>query len=866
MKSMLLLSLLLFQLQPFFAQQIASPLEQSFVTYQQLKANTFFDLKWQSLGPVINSARVEAVQLDPNHPGTMYVAFGSGNLWKTTDHGLKWKPIFEDQAVLGIGDIALAPSHPDVIYLGSGESLKKARNFTMPGNGVYKSGDGGESWKHCGLNDSWHIGEIAVHPTNPDIVVVAVQGHFWSTNPNRGIYRSQDGGESWEQVLYIDEKTGANDIVISPSHPEVMYASMWENNPGVSGKNSGIYVSLDGGQNWERKTNGFPQGEAVGRIGLAVSYSNPSKVYALVDNRGQEAAAEIYRSLDAGENWERTHQEDLQINSVIGWYFTDMYVNPQNDEEIFGLGVRIAHSTNGGKDFELIGGDIYHLFPSDADRLHLDHCELWINPLNPNHLALGNDGGLYVSYNKGGSWMHYNNLPAGEFYDITLDQQDPVNIYAGTQDNATVVGPAREWNPAYADDWRYLWVDAWSGGDGCITQVDPEDPNTVYFSMQNGAIRRKDMEKDRSTPVKPKLPEGHEGALNYNFITPYLISRFDHKTLYHAGNYVFKTSNRGDDWQLISEDLSISYDSDKQSLAAGTLAESPHQSGHLYVGMDKGAFWLTHDDGKNWEERSTGLPNGYIRSIVPSKFKKSRIYLSISGINYDDLANHIYVSENEGKDWRKLKGNLPDEVAYVIYEDPTFEKVLYAGMYRGVYISIDRGATWSLLGKNLPACAIADLELDEKSQDLIVATHGRGIFKINIGPIHEAMTIGYPLSENHLFDLPATKRPWLNDTHKDVDYHTVEKVPITYWSTKSETVDLKIELEGVAKVWSKKWPVKKGFNQFRWDLVVEKHSSQAPYFIHDKEYIATGEYKLVIESSEQSLSTDLLILPGKKRE
>lgn len=502
------------------SQQPASPLEASFLQHKELKASTTFGLQWESLGPVLNSARVEAVQINPTHPGTMYVAFGSGNLWKTTDNGLTWKAIFEDQPVLGIGDIALAPSNPDILYVGTGESLKKARNFTMPGNGVSKSEDGGSTWKHCGLNDSRHIGEIAVHPTNPDIVVVSVLVHFWSTNKNRGIYRTINGGKTWEHVLYVDEKTGANDIVISPLDPNIMYDSMWEMNPGITGKNSAIYVSRNGGKNWEKTSNGFPQNPDIGRIGVAVSYTNPLKAYALVDNKGKKASAEIYKTLDGGKKLERTHQEDLMINSVVGWYFQDICVNPKNDDEIFGLAVRMAHSTNGGKDFDLIGGDVYHLFPSGTNPLHLDQCELWINPENPDHMAVGNDGGLYVTYNKGCSWLHHNNIPPGEFYDITLDTQSPYNIYGGTQDDATVYGPAKEWNPKYADQWKYLWVDPWSGGYGCITQVDPKDPNTVYFSSQEGVVRRKNMREDRSISIRPKLPKNHKSTLQYNFCYP----------------------------------------------------------------------------------------------------------------------------------------------------------------------------------------------------------------------------------------------------------------------------------------------------------------------------------------------------------
>jgi photosystem II stability/assembly factor-like uncharacterized protein len=847
-----------------FCQQPASPLEASFLQYQQLKKSSTFGLQWQSLGPVVNSARVEAVQSDPTHPGTMYISFGSGNLWKTTDNGLTWKAIFEDEPVYGIGDIALAPSNPNILYVGTGVNLKKPRNFTMPGNGVYKSEDGGNSWKYCGLNDSWQIGKIAVDPTNPDIVVVAVLGHFWSTNKNRGIYRTIDGGKTWEHALYIDEKTGANDIVISHSNPNIMYASMWEMYPGITGKNSGIYVSRNGGKSWEKSSNGFPQNSDVGRIGVAVSYTNPLKAYALVDNEGKKATAEIYKTQDGGKNWEQANQQDLKINSVVGWYFEHIYVNPKNDDEIFGLGVRMAHSTNGGKDFTLIGGDVYHLFPSGADRLHLDQCELWINPENPDHMALGNDGGLYVTYNKGLTWLHHNNIPAGEFYDITVDNQNPYNIYGGTQDDATVYGPAKEWNPKYADQWKYLWVDAWSGGDGCITQVDPADPNTVYFSSQEGAVMRKNMKEDRSVSVKPKLPENSKDTLQYNFVTPYIISHFDSKTLYHAGNYVFKSTNRGDNWKLISDDLSHSSDPKKNSLAAGAFAESPIQPGHLFLGTDKGAFWCTDDDGATWKERSKGLPNGYIRSIFPSRFQKGRIYVTLTGLNYDDLSCHIYVSENGGEKWQKLQGNLPDETSYVIYEDPQFENLLFAGLYRGVYISVDRGITWSLFGDGMPARAVSDLEIEKNSKDLIAATYGRGIYKTNLKPLYEALTLGLPMKKNYLFEIPTVNLPWVNDTHRDFDYATAQKVSITFWSVKNQAVALKIVDEKGNLIWSDSLEAKLGVNEFRRDLITKHNTSPEPYFINYDEFIEKGKYKVIMEMGGDTLEGKLQVEDGIK--
>lgn len=843
------------------AQEARSPLLESWEQYLKLKRNSEFNLKWISIGPVMNSARVEAVQCDPSTPGTMYVAFGSGNLWKTTNHGLTWEPIFENQSALGIGDIALAPSDTDIIWLGSGESLKKPRNFTMPGTGVFRSDDGGKTWRNMGLPDSFHIGEIAVHPKNPDVVFVAVMGHFWTTNTNRGLYRSVDGGKIWEHVLYVNERTGANDVVIAPSNPDIIYVSMWENNPGIYGKESGVYKSSDSGKTWTRLKGGFPDGPRTGRIGLAVSWSNPDKLYALVDNlnEGRDQAAEVYRTTDGGESWKRTHQEDLQIFSRIGWYFTDCYVSPQNDEEVFALGVRVAHSTDGGKTFKLVGGDVFHLFPNASEFLHLDHCELWINPLNPDHLALGNDGGFFVSYDKGKSWMHYNNLPAGEFYDISVDNQNPYYVYGGTQDDSSVYGPAKEWNPVYADGWKYVWLDAWSGGDGCVTIPDPEDPNTVYFSSQHGGIRRKDMKAGRSARIRPRLPKGQPGRLTYAFVAPYFISPHDHLTLYHAGNYIFKSVNRGDSWKLISPDLSQSAHKEKESTTMGAVAESPLEPGLLYAGTDKGAFWVTHDDGLEWIEHSKGLPNRYIRSICPSRFSRSRVYVAVPGINDDDLKNHLFVSEDHGKTWKSIKSNLPDEVAYVILEDPVNENILYAGLYRGVYLSTDRGQSWSLLGPDMAATAISDLVIQEREMDLVVGTHGRGIYTMNIKPIQQAFKMGRP-ERNILFETPVARLPWIKDTHRDPKYSTMEKVPITFYLRKGAEVSLSVKNKEEMVIWSKKLKAGKGFNQYRWDLIMEKVDSPKPYFIEYYQFARAGTYKIQISGEGINLTGELTVI------
>ena len=844
---------------PFWAQGQESPLLSSFQAYQKAKKETPFDLQWIPVGPVLNSARVEAVQADPTHPGTMYAAFGSGNLWKTTNNGLSWRAIFEEQAAQGIGDIALAPSNPNIIYVGTGESLRKNRDFTFSGTGVYRSADGGENWTHIGLSDTWHIGEIVVHPEDPSIVFVAAMGKFWSESESMGIYRTLNAGKDWERVLFVDKNTRANDVVISPSNPSIIYASTWENDinaplsESVYGPNSSVYKSEDGGTTWSRIDNGLPTDPKKGRIGLAVSHQDPNKVYALMDNRnlGSRLSAEVYRSLDGGKQWQKTHDAPLMIFPGIGWYFADIYVNPSNDEEIYGLGVRLVHSKDGGKTFDIIGGKVEHLHPSRAPGLHLDHCELWINPLNPKHLLLGNDGGCYLTYDGGESWLHLNNIPAGEFYDITLDQEEPYRIFGGTQDDATVYGPAKEWDNTQKDVWKYLWVDAWSGGDGCVTQVDPDDPNTVYFSMQNGYMLRKDVAADTSIVVAPRRQFPEKDKLRYSFVTPYFISPHDAKTLYHAGNYVMKSLDRGDHWEVISDDLTMSSDTLKNVGAIGAIAESQLKPGLLYAGTSHGAFWVSQNDGENWMEHSafpaagTYLPLANIRSICPSSHQEGRVYMAMTGFNFDDLNTHLFRSDDHGEHWTSLHANLPNEAANVILEDPVHEDILYVGTSSGVYITFNRGQSWALLGPNLPHVSVADLAIQERENELVIATHGRGIYYVSLGPVHQVFAADFlHKKETLLLPLPVISAPSYQDTHKDVDPTSLSKLPISFWAAEAGVTHFVIRNKLDKIVWEYDYQAKAGLNQFRWDLVVDSTSSDLPYFIHYQRYLKRGKYTL----------------------
>lgn len=848
-----------------------NPLDQSYADFQKKKEEIFYHVPWISIGPVLNSARVEAIQIDPQHPGTFYVAFGSGNLWKSTDHGISWKPIFENMPSHGIGDIALAPSNSQVIYVGTGESLRKQRNFTLPGNGIYRSDDGGNTWNHRGLGENWHVGEIVVHPENPDIVFVAAMGKFWSQDHHQGIYKSTDGGKSWKRVLYVDENTRANDIVISQSNPEILYATMWENQidsalaESVYGKNSGVYKSEDLGETWQRIMNGFPTGPKLGRMGVAVSYTNPLMAYVLLDNLNNDRAMapEIYKTIDGGQSWKKTHQDNLFFSSTIGWYFSDIYVNPKNDEEIFALGVRIAHSVDGGKTFEFLGGEVHHINPSPAQTLHLDHCEMWINPQNPQQIAVGNDGGFYLSYDKGGHWNHYNNIPSGEFYTITLEDQPPYRIFGGTQDNATVFGLADSYSPKFPDNWQYLWIDAWSGGDGCITQLDPDDENIIYFSMQEGYVMRKDQGRGIAKGVKPTVSPDEKIELKYNFVSPYFISDHTDHAIYHAGNYLYKSLDKGDHWKRISSDLSRSKDPLKKSTAASALTESPLHMGSLYMGTDHGAFWYTNDDGSNWEERSEGLANGYIRSIRVSKFDEANIYLAMSGLNYDDLDPYLYRSSDNGQSWKLITKDLPKQPVNVILEDPKFPGLIYIGTHRGVFMSGNRGEDWELIGSDFPLVPVADLGITA-NDELIIATHGRGIYKLDLLPIYFCRMSQFAREDSaYLFPVMNFTAGKPRASHRDIDLKSVESQSFYFYLALPADVELMIKNEEGQKLWTQKLRGQRGINTYIWDQVLSINSELNPYVLQDKQFILPGNYSLEMITGLNQRSRIFTIVEAK---
>jgi len=749
----------------------AADRQQAWQQHQRMESESpFADLPWRAIGPKQAGARVEAIAVPPGNHGTIYVGVGSGNLWKTSDNGVSWTPIFEDQSTFTIGDVAVSSSNPDIVWVGTGETQPRHSGYSFAGTGVFKSTDAGASWQHMGLDETHHIGKVVIDPDDPDVVHVAAFGHFWSPNAERGVFRTTDGGATWEHTLLVDEVTGAIEMAIDPSDSSILYAATWQavsGTPDEGGPGSRIYKSADRGATWRMLENGLPGGD-LGRIGLDVAPSDPNVVYAFIDNRNPWTAppggrggrgggnrnreiigGEIYRSGDKGETWTRVNEDDTYpFFGIYGWKFTDIRVSPDNPDEIFALGNRGYHSVDGGRTFEQIGETIVRVHDTRGLVMHLDHHEIWIDPLNPDRVLLGNDGGLYQSWDRGRTWLHHNNIPAAEFYSVSTDLDVPYNVFGGTQDNAALYGPsdadAADHQP---DPWENVYLDRWTGGDSFDTLRDPTDPDFVYYEHQHGSMLRMDITGadvqsggDSTINIRARAPEG-EPEWRFSWYTPIIISHHDPRTLIVGANHVLRSRNRGDDWETMSPDLSDAGGGERAVVPFGTitmLSESRLLPGVLYAGTEGGTIWLTTSDGESWERISEGLPRKWVSRLVASQHDLTRVYASFTGFREDDFAAYLFVSNDFGASWASISDGLPAESINVIAEDPTNEDILYVGTDLGVYVSLDRGRTWSSLSATLPTTPVHDLEVHPRDPEIVIGTHGRSVWVLDVDEVRAA--------------------------------------------------------------------------------------------------------------------------------
>jgi len=707
-----------------------------------MEESAFKDLKWKALGPKVQGGRIESIECPAPGSSTIYVGVGAGNLWKSVNNGTTWEAIFENESAFAIGDVSIAPSDSNIVWVGTGEVLMARSSFA--GTGVFKSVDGGKSWRNMGLTDSHHVARVLIDPEDCDTVYVGALGHSYTYNEERGVFKTVDGGQSWEKVLYISEKVGVVEVLMDPEDRRTLYAVAWERdrkawNNVESGEGSGIYKTTDAGATWERLEGGLPRGENVGRFGIAIAGSDPKIVYALLDNRAMRpegkrpVMGEVYRSADKGRTWNKMNEDFLP--ATIGYDFCLVRVSPDDVNEIYICGNVLLRSKDGGRGYERVGGKVIHLLPSKAKSVHVDNHAMWIDPSNGDRLLLGTDGGFYMSYDRGATWLHFNNMPIGEFYAIVLDHDEPYKIWGGTQDNGSLYGTSKEGLIEGVETWTHV-----VGGDNYFTRVDPTDENTIYYEYQFGGLQRRDLRAGKNKGIKPKAKKGEE-RLRYNWMTPYIISHHNPFTLYCGSNKLFKSINRGDGWRAVSGDLTTNPGPEKQGdVPYGTIttiSESPVKAGMLYVGTDDGNIHVTSDDGVGWTKISDELADKWVSRVVASRHEAERVYATLTGYREDDFGAYVFVSEDSGGTWEAIASNLPGESVNVIREDPNDGDILYLGTDLGIYVSLDGGGKWESLCNGLPTVSVHDIAIHAGEDELVIGTHGRSAFVLDIKRIRK---------------------------------------------------------------------------------------------------------------------------------
>ena len=690
------------------------------------------------IGPAVTGGRVHDIEAIPGDPSTLYVASASGGLWKSTNRGHTWINVFDTMAVSTFGDIALAPSNPDIIYAGTGE--QNNRQSTSWGNGVYRSDDGGTSWRHLGLAETRHIGKVEIHPTNPDVAYVAALGNLWAPSHDRGVYRTRDGGRSWDKVLFIDEYTGVVDMVMDPSNPNLIYAATyqrlrrsWGFNGG--GPGSGIHMTTDGGEHWVELSNGLPEGD-MGRIGLAISASNPRVLNALIEH-ADSAQQGTYRTEDGGMSWERVNSLDRRP-----MYYSEIFIDPGNEDLVYALATSSNKSEDGGRTFTE-----FAVRPTYDVGVHADHHAMWIDPSDPEHFYLGGDAGLHETYDGGVNFRKLNNFPIAQFYAIGVDMRDPYWVYGGLQDNHSFMGPSqtRHWAGILNDDWMQNGF-----GDGMYWQADPRDARYTYGTSNDGRYHRYDAYTGDMLDISPEAGIDEE-EYRFDWTSPLALSKHDPDVLYVAGNRFFISRDRGESWWrtddltrqidrddielmgVLGRDMTLSPNDGTGSFGeAVTLSESPLDPAILWVGFDDGNLQVSRDGGATWNEVSgnvPGIPDGtYVSRIVASLRAPGTAYASFDAHRRGDFAPYIFRTEDFGATWTPLHAGLPGMGSVnVVIEHPDNTDVLFLGTEHAMFASTDAGAHWAKM-PNLPTTAYDDILIHPREKDLVMGTHGRSIW------------------------------------------------------------------------------------------------------------------------------------------
>lgn len=693
------------------------------------------NMKWRAIGPANMGGRVTDIAGVPGDPATFYFGGADGGVFKTTNGGVTFEEIFTDQKAYSIGSITVSPSDPEVIWLGTGEG--DPRNSVGYGWGVYRSLDGGKSWQHLGLEKTDRIKRIAVNPQNPDVACVCAMGREWGPNTDRGVFRTLDGGKSWEKVLYLDENTGCSDITMDMSNPRIMYAGMWtfRRKPwrfDDGGGKTGIYRSMDGGKTWTHVSKGLPN-KPMARIGLSVAQSQPNTVYLITEFKD---AGILFRSDDRGENWKMIN-DNTNLN-FRPFYYSDVKVDPNNPDHLYTLSGSLSKSTDGGKTFSRIAGGV-----------HGDHQALWIDPNNSNRVLSGSDGGYQVSLDAGKTWDIINNVELSQFYQIFVDDRDPYHVYGGLQDNGTWVGPSNSLHDAGI--LKRHWIKL-AGGDGYYAVPIPGKEHEVYANLQGGVPFHVDTRVGniRNIHPYPKITGSAGDAIDlhkyrFNWDAPIHVSPHDANTVYIGGNVIFKSNDKGHSWQEISPDLTTN-DKSKQLSSGGdiyqdntaaefhctilTIAESPVQKDVIWAGTDDGNIQVTRDGGKTWVNVKSNIKDlpafSWISKIHASEHEAGTAFVAVDQHRMDDYRAHAFMTTDFGKTWTRISNGLPEDWVYVVRQDPHNANLLFVGMEHGIFTSLDKGKTWTKLNNNLPPASVRDLRIQPRERDLIVGTHGRG--------------------------------------------------------------------------------------------------------------------------------------------
>ncbi len=887
----------------------------SLVYAQSREQRLIKDMEWRSIGPANMSGRVSDIEALDNDFATVLIASASGGVWKSTNAGTTFTPIFDRYGSASIGDVAFFQKDPDIIWVGTGE--KNPRNSVAWGDGVYKSTDGGTSFTNMGLQDTHTIGKIITHPSDPDTIYVAAAGHTWGYIGDRGLFKTTDGGQNWRKLttgLPNDGKTGAFDLVMDPEDPDILYVSFWQRlrQPYQfisGGPNGGIFKTINGGKSWKKLTKGLPEGD-TGKIGLAISRKNSKVLMAIIEAKPSKdlsvPGSGIYRSEDSGETWQYVNTYNSRA-----YYYSHIYINPGNDQKVYVLTSSFLRSSDGGKTF--IGVKEQRRIGNRLRGTHEDYHAMWFDPNNEDRYYLGSDGGVYLTHDDSKNTLFFDNFVISQFYGLGVDMRDPYWVYGGLQDNDVWGGPSRTRDVnIFNDHWHMIGPSQ----DGGHTQVDPTDWRTVYVGGQNGNLSRVNVETRQYVHIRPdqnntvnfdefitkdimrqQRQRGWDSPFRFAWMSPFIISPHNPRTVYFGGNHLFKTVDRGDHWRLISPDLSknepmrttrtMTSPESWSIMETGTggvittISESPMSPGLIWVGTDDGNVYLTCDDGATWKNVRShvpGVPGSlWVSRIEASHFKKGTAYLAFDGHRSDNFQPWVFKTEDFGQTWSSISSSIPQvHCVYVIIEDLKNPDLLFAGTEFAVFYSLNRGITWTKLNNNLPTVAIHELVIHPRDNDLIAGTHGRGIWILDdITPLQQ-LTDEVLSTEAHIFaSRPATK--WLS-IERGCDYYRgdflfrgqnpPDGVVISNYigSTPEKEIQLEIaEIAGYLKK-SVSVPAETGIHRYLWDMKFDPTPFQHELFktLQEIRQADSDEQRRQIISGVRSRLEKLIVIEKEK--